>query len=150
VTDIEVSIDVAAPAEVTWATVTDWESQGEWMPMTAVTVTHPEPAGVGTRMLARSGVGHAAFDDPMQVEVWQPPHRAEVRHLGRVVTGRGVFIVEPLGPARSRFTWREELDSQGLRRYVDAAGALGSKLLLGVAVRRLARVIERRAADPSR
>jgi hypothetical protein len=142
VTTITVSVEVDAPAQHTWDVVTDWERQGEWMPQTTVVVDSDAGAGgVGTTLTARSGFGPLAIVDPMVVEIWQPPHRCEVRHLGAVVTGRGVFTVESLGSDRSRFTWEEVLDSTGPRRILDAASGPASKALLSVAVRRLARLI---------
>jgi hypothetical protein len=139
-TTLEVAVDIDAPPERTWAVVTDWGRQGEWMPMTNVSVTADHPMGVGATIRARSGVGPVGFVDPMVIEVWQPPHRCEVVHLGRVVTGRGVFVVEPLPGDRSRFVWREELDSARVRSVLDRVAAPVSKALLRVALRRLARI----------
>lgn len=139
-TSVEASVDIDAPAAVTWGLVTDWERQGEWMPMTAVAVAADSPVGVGAKLSARSGVGLASFVDDMVVDVWDPPHRCEVVHLGKVVTGRGVFLVSDLPGGRSRFVWREELDSVGARRVVDRVGALPTRALLAVALRRLARL----------
>lgn len=139
--DLEVSVVIAAPAAVTWQVVTDWARQGEWMPMTRVQLDNVS-SGVGAALSARSGVGIMSFLDPMVVDVWEPPYRCEVVHLGRVVTGRGVFIIEDLPDGTSRFTWREELHSTGFRRVVDWAGALPTRALLTVALKRLARLVE--------
>jgi Polyketide cyclase / dehydrase and lipid transport len=146
VTTVSVSVDVDGSADATWALVTDWERQGEWMPMTSVVLAPGTGHGLGARLTARSGVGRAAVTDPMVVDVWEPPTYCEVVHQGRVVTGRGVFRVEPLGVARSRFTWQEVLDSRGPRRILDRAAGPPTKLLLGVAVRRLARLVAAESA----
>jgi carbon monoxide dehydrogenase subunit G len=146
VTTVSVSVDVDAPAATTWSLVTDWERQGEWMPMTSVVLVPGSGHGLGARLTARSGVGRAAVTDPMVVDVWDPPTYCEVVHQGRVVTGRGVFRVERLGPQRSRFTWQEVLDSRGPRRVLDRAAGPATRLLLGVAVRRLARLIAAESA----
>jgi hypothetical protein len=140
-TTLSVSVDIDASVERTWDVVTDWRRQGEWMPMTDVRVSAGEPMGVGSRLSARSGVGPASFVDPMVIDVWSPPHRCEVVHLGKVVTGRGVFTVEELPGGRSRFTWREELDSVGIRRVIDRAGLPPTRVLVNVALNRLARLI---------
>lgn len=147
-TTVSASVDIGASADTTWAVVTDWERQGEWMPLTSVVLAPGSAAGLGARLTARSGVGPAAVVDPMVVSVWEPPTRCEVAHQGRVVTGRGVFRVEPLGPDRSRFTWHEMLESQGVRRLLDPAAGPATRLLLGVAVRRLARLVEAESTDP--
>jgi uncharacterized protein YndB with AHSA1/START domain len=143
-TTLSVSVGIDASVERTWAMVTDWGRQGEWMPMTDVRVSADSPMGIGAKISARSGVGPATFVDPMVVDVWSPPHRCEVVHLGKVVTGRGVFTVEALPGDRSRFTWQEELDGEGLRRVIDRAGLAPTRLLVNVALKRLARLI---AAD---
>jgi hypothetical protein len=145
-TSVEVSIDIDAPADVTWQVLTDWERQGEWMPMTAVEVASGSPVGLGATLSARSGFGPASFVDPMVVDVWDPPHRCEVVHLGKVVTGRGVFLVSDLPGGRSRFVWREELDSVGSRRIVDRLGSMPTRALLSVALKRLARLAASEAA----
>lgn len=140
-TTLTVSVDIDASVERTWSVVTDWQRQGEWMPMTEVRVSADSPMGIGAKISARSGVGVASFVDPMVVDVWSPPHRCEVVHLGKVVTGRGVFTVESLPDNRSRFTWQEELDSEGARRVIDRVGLPPTRLLVNVALRRLARLI---------
>jgi uncharacterized protein YndB with AHSA1/START domain len=140
-TTLSVSVDIDASVERTWEMVTDWRRQGEWMPLTEVRVSADSPMGVGAKLSARSGVGPASFVDPMVVDVWSPPHRCEVVHLGKVVTGRGVFTVEELPAGRSRFTWREELDSAGVRRLIDRAGLPPTRVLVNVALGRLARLI---------
>jgi uncharacterized protein YndB with AHSA1/START domain len=145
-TTVSVCVDLDAPVERTWAVVTDWERQGEWMPMTRVTVTAESAIGVGAELSARSGAGPLAFVDPMVVDVWEPPHRCEVVHLGRVVTGRGVFLVESLPDDRSRFTWQEILVGHGARRVLDRVGVPPTRALLNVALKRLARLL---ATEPA-
>jgi hypothetical protein len=49
------------------------------------------------------------FVDPMEITLWEPPHRCHVLHTGRVVRGTGAFEVEARG-AGSRFVWREDLE----------------------------------------
>jgi hypothetical protein len=145
-TTLSVSVDVDAPAERTWDVVTDWERQGEWMPMTDVRVSADSPIGIGAKISARSGVGPASFVDPMVIDVWQPPYRCEVVHLGKVVTGRGVFLIEDLPDGRSRFTWQEVLDSSGARKVIDWVGLPPTRALLSVALKRLARLV---ASEPA-
>lgn len=145
-TTLSVSVDIDAPPARTWDVVTDWERQGDWMPMTTVQRVEDMPNGVGTSLTARSGIGLLGFVDRMVVDVWQPPYRCEVKHLGKVVTGRGVFLVDELPGARSRFTWREELDGTGPRRLIDVATLPPTRALLTVALRRLAKLVEAEAA----
>jgi carbon monoxide dehydrogenase subunit G len=137
-TTVAASIEIEASVERCWAVLTDWVGQSEWMPMTTVQVESGDGA-LGTKLRARTGLGPAAVLDPMEIDVWQPPHRCEVRHDGRIVTGRGVFLVEDIGSGRSRVTWEEQLDSTGARKLLDRAAAAPTKAMLGVALRRLAR-----------
>jgi hypothetical protein len=139
-TTVTASVDLARPADVAWAAVTDWVGQGRWMPATRVDVTDPTD-GLGTRLSARTGWGRLAFVDTMTVDVWEPPYRCEVSHDGRVVRGRGIFAVESLGPDRSRVTWTEALVGRPAR-----VTAPVGRLLLAVALRRFARDVETRHA----
>ena len=112
--DITLSVDIAAPVETVWGVVTDWESQGDWMLGTAVRVTRGDGTSLGSELAATTGVGPLGFTDTMEIVGWDPPHRATVRHTGRLVRGSGVFtVVEREGPGGredSRFIWGEQLD----------------------------------------
>src|SRR4051812_21037273 len=99
-TVIAASVDVDATVEQAWAAVTDWPAQSMWMPFTTVDVVGDVAVGLGTRLRAVTGVGAAAVADEMVVDRWEPRTRCEVRHDGRVVRGRGVFLVEELATGR--------------------------------------------------
>jgi carbon monoxide dehydrogenase subunit G len=75
--------------------------------------------GLGATLVARTGIGPAAFTDTMVITEWEPPRRCVVRHTGRAVRGSGVFEVTPHG-AGSEFRWTESLDLP-----LGAAGRLG-------------------------
>jgi len=137
VTPVVASVVVRVPVDTAWAAMTDWAAQGDWMPLTVVAVTTGD-GGLGTRLSARTGIGPAAVVDDMEIDVWEPPRRCEVAHWGRVIRGRGVFEVEALDAASARVTWTEQLEG-GLARV--AAPASGR--LLGLALRRFARICER-------
>jgi hypothetical protein len=83
----------------------------------------------------------------MRITGWEPPVRCEVLHLGRVVRGGGVFLVEPQASG-SRFTWIEWVDPP-----LGLVGQLGlraarrpTQRALAVALRRFARWVERSAS----
>jgi hypothetical protein len=108
---VRVSRQVGVPARAAWDLLTDWERQGEWMPVTRVRVVSPgDTHGVGGRLEARTGLGPLGFVDTMIVTGWDPPRRCEVLHTGRVVRGPGVFAVEPIDAYRSLVVWEEHLD----------------------------------------
>ncbi len=104
------TVDVDAPVEQTWAGVTDWAGQSEWMFGTRVWPTVQGGQGVGGGIEAFTGVGPLGVLDRMSITLWEPPHRCHVLHLGRVVRGTGAFEVEPRDGGRSRFVWREDLE----------------------------------------
>lgn len=148
--ELTVPVDVNAPAEAVWRTVTDWPGQGEWMLGTTVRVDGPgDGRRLGARLTAVTGVGPLGVRDPMEIVEWDPPRRCVVRHHGKVVRGSGVFEVVELGPDRSRFLWSEQLDLP-----LGLLGRLGWPLVrplfrLGVKVSldRMARVAERPEKD---
>src|SRR5437763_16032088 len=131
---IAASVDVDVTVEQAWAAVTDWRAQSQWMPFTAVDGEGQPQQGLGTRLRAVTGIGRLAVVDEMEVDRWEPPHRCDVRHDGRVVRGRGVFLVEPLTAARGRVTWEEHLDGTIAR-----VGATVGRRILRVALQRFAR-----------
>ena len=123
--ELTVPVDVDAPAEAVWETVTDWAGQSEWMLGTRVQVNGGGPGHfVGARLRAVTGVGPLGFTDTMEIVEWEPPRRCVVRHLGKVVRGDGVFEVVPLGPGRARFLWSELLDLP-----LGVVGALGWRVV---------------------
>jgi uncharacterized protein YndB with AHSA1/START domain len=140
--ELVVTQDVNAPADRVWAVLVDWDLHGEWMLLTRAT----GGAAVGEPIEAFTGVGRVGFLDRMTIVVWEPPHRAVVRHTGRVVRGSGAFEVRELSPARSQVVWSEWVDLP--------LGALGRaawplvRLLVRAGVsfslRRLARYVEAR------
>lgn len=107
---LELTVEVNAPVERTWAGAVDWARQGEWMLGTKVRGTAQQGVGVGGGIEAFTGAGRLGFLDTMEITRWEPPHRCEVLHTGRVVRGTGVFVVEDRGAARSAFVWREDLE----------------------------------------
>jgi hypothetical protein len=139
------SVDVAAPVAQTWRAAVDWDSQGEWVLGTRVRGTVQGGVGVGGGIEAFTGLGRIGFLDTMQITVWDPPHRCEVVHTGRLVRGTGVFRVEERLGGGSRFVWLEVLDLP-----LGALGRLGWPLLrpvlavgLRLSLKRFARSVER-------
>ena len=104
------TVPVRAPAEEVFAGAVDWDAQGSWMLGTRVRALPPGGAGVGSRVEAFTGVGRLGFLDRMEITRWEPPHRCDVRHDGRVVRGTGTFRVEEQGPQSAVFVWREDLE----------------------------------------
>ncbi len=120
----EVSVDVDAPAEVTWAQMVDWSGQGRWILGTQVRVVRGTGTAVGDRVVAVTGVGRHGLQDTMEITEFSPPSRCAVRHIGKVVRGDGLFLVEAVTPARSRMTWIDDVEPP-----LGAVGALGWRLV---------------------
>lgn len=106
---VEREIVLPVPVEEAWTVLLDWERQPAWMlDADRVTVLSEQREGVGVRLAVRTRLlGVTAFTEPMEVTVWDPPRRVEMRH-GPPVAGTGTWILEPI-EAGTRFTWREEV-----------------------------------------
>ena len=97
------------------------------------------------RLEAFTGIGRVGFLDTMEITGWEPPHRCEVLHTGRVVRGSALFVVEARPDGGSVFRWEERLDlplgivgriEWLLLRPLFAAG-------VAVSLRRFARSVQR-------
>jgi len=109
--ELTVPVDVNAPVEAVWRTITDWPGQGDWMLGTRVQVVgEGDGRELGAELRAVTGIGPLGVVDTMEIVEWDPPKRCVVRHTGAVVQGDGVFEVVELGPERARFLWSELLD----------------------------------------
>ena len=95
-------VDVDASPERTWAVLTDWAAQGEWMIATDVREVGGPAQRLHGRLAARTGVPlpggrHLGILDTMIITKWEPPRLVEVQHTGRIVRGPGTFEVLPRG-----------------------------------------------------
>ena len=106
---IAMSLIINAPIEKVWASVADWESQGDWMLQTKVEVTSQIREGVGTAIAAFTGMGKIGIMDHMRVTTWQPPNICDVVHTGSIIKGTGRFELIPLDQGSTRFDWSEEI-----------------------------------------
>jgi len=122
--NLTVRVDVNAPPETVFAAATDWERQGEWILGTTVRVRHGDGRSVGSEVEAVTGLHGIGITDSMRIILWDPPSRCEVRHIGRVVRGTGVFAVQPRGPDAATFEWTEQLELP-----LGALGRLGWRLV---------------------
>lgn len=121
---VEARVEVTAPPETVFAAATDWERQGEWILGTTVRVRHGDGRSVGSEVEAVTGIRGIGVTDSMRITVWDAPFRCEVRHLGTVVRGTGIFAVVPRGRDAATFEWAEQLELP-----LGALGALSAPLL---------------------
>lgn len=103
-------VDVDASPETVFAAATDWNRQREWMLGTTVRVLRGDGRSIGSELEAVTGIAGIGVADRMRVTVWDAPWRCEMRHLGRVVRGIGIFTVRPRGRTAATFEWTEQLE----------------------------------------
>ncbi|MFD6172514.1 SRPBCC family protein [Streptomyces coeruleorubidus] len=135
---------VPLPLDEAWRRITLWPRHGEVVPLTAVRVDPPGPTRVGTVIVARSGAGALAFDDPMEVTVWQPPQdgapgRCRLEKRGQVVLGWAELEVRPGPGGRTRVVWREEIRLRLLPSLFDGVLRRSARYVFGRALNRLLR-----------
>jgi hypothetical protein len=132
------------PLDEAWRRLTTWSRHGDVVPVTRVSVLTPPPTRVGTVVVARSGIGPLAFDDRMEVTVWQPPQDGgpglvRLVKRGRVVRGWAEIEVRGGPGGRSRVVWREELWVRFLPGALDPVLGAAARSVFGRAVNRLLR-----------
>ncbi|WP_328563450.1 SRPBCC family protein [Streptomyces coelicoflavus] len=120
------SLERTAPLipDEAWRRLTRWERHGDTVPLTRVAAGPPGPTRRGTVVVARTGAGPLAFDDAMELTVWQPPRegapgRCRLEKRGRVVRGWAEIEVRPWPGGGARVVWREELDVRLLPSLCD-------------------------------
>lgn len=114
---IAISTLINAPAEKVWSAIADWQSQGEWMLQTKVRLMSEQSEGVGVKIEAFTGPFYRLYPrfkflgllDLMEVTAWQPPHRCDVIHYGKILKGSGTFEVIALDDSHTTFHWSEEV-----------------------------------------
>ncbi|MFG2680947.1 SRPBCC family protein [Streptomyces sp. NPDC048392] len=132
------------PPDEAWRRLTAWRRHGDSVPLTRVTVATPGPTRPGTVIVARTGAGPLAFDDRMEVTVWEPPRdgspgRFRLDKRGRLVRGWAEIEVLPGPGGRTRVVWREELDVRFLPAVFDGVLRGSGRYVFGRTVNRLLR-----------
>ncbi|WP_329459223.1 SRPBCC family protein [Streptomyces sp. NBC_01497] len=129
--------------EETWRRMTNWSSHAARVPLTRMSVRTPGPTREGTVIVARTGLGPAGFDDPMEVVVWRPPSdgrmgRCRLEKRGRVVLGWAEIGVRAEA-GRTRVAWLEDVRIAAAPRLFDGVTADAGRLLFGREVDHLLR-----------
>jgi hypothetical protein len=108
--EVVCAIDIQAPAEVVWRELVDFERFREWNPFIREAKGRASIGGQ-VRVRVRSSIP-LPFPIIFHATVTTVEHARELRWLGHVLapwlaSGDHSFTLEPLGPARTRFTQRE-------------------------------------------
>ncbi|MFC6864930.1 SRPBCC family protein [Halomicroarcula sp. GCM10025817] len=119
---IETSIDIAAPAADVWATLTDFESYGDWNPFVSE-ISGTVAEGERLRVRLDPPEGRAMTFKP-RVTAVVPGERLE--WLGHLLVpglfdGRHEFRLERLGDDHTRFYHRESFSGVLVGLFLDAA-----------------------------
>lgn len=140
------STTINAPPRAVWRAIEDIESHVRWMDdARAIRVTSRRHQGVGTTFECDTRVGPLTVLDHMEITQWQPRRTMGVRHIG-AVSGEGRFTLRSLGPGRTRFTWREQLEFPWWLGG-SVGGVVGAEVLRGLwkrNLRNLKRLVENR------
>lgn len=106
---IRVSIDIDAPVERVWQVVEPVERHVDWMAdAESIEFVTDQRRGVGTSFLCVTKVGPIKLTDKMRITQWEPQRAMGVEHVG-IVTGTGVFTLQPIDARTTRFDWEERL-----------------------------------------
>ncbi|TVR38130.1 MAG: SRPBCC family protein [Nitriliruptor sp.] len=130
---LEITRHVAAPRQVLWDVLTDWERQPDWMlDAKAVHVLTPQRTGEGVTLRCPTNLMGVTVQDIMRVTGWEEPSYLEVTHLGKIITGYGAFELAEDGPQATVLTWWEEVDPP-----LGALGEWGASTLVLPILRRI-------------
>jgi len=132
---LELGQDTAAPREVVWDVLVDWEEQPRWMlDAKEVHVTSPHREGLGVELRCPTNLLGFTVQDTMRVTGWEELSLLEVTHTGRIITGKGAFGLTSLADGGTRITWWEEVDPP-----LGAVGELGARIFALPVIRRIFR-----------
>jgi carbon monoxide dehydrogenase subunit G len=106
---IRISTTIDAPPAAVWRRLADIGDHVSWMAdAAAIRFTGDRRSGVGTTFECETRIGPLRTRDVMEVTEWLEGEAIGVHHRG-LFTGTGRFVLERLGPDRTRVTWDEHL-----------------------------------------
>jgi carbon monoxide dehydrogenase subunit G len=115
-------VEAAHGAEELWHYLADLRSVGEWDPsVEAVELVAGEPRTASARYRLEVGFRERSIELPYRTVEVDPPHRVVFEAQTGSVSVRDEAVIEPLGPATSRVTWKAEIRLRGIRRVLDLA-----------------------------
>lgn len=146
---LEVDRHVAAPRDVVWRVLTDWERQPDWMlDAKSVEVLTPHRTGRGVTLRCPTNLLGVTVDDVMRVTTWREGEELAVTHLGRIITGSGAFVLFDAPDGGTRIEWWEHVDPPLGALGEWGASSLVLPVLRRVFARSLARLARLAEAEP--
>jgi uncharacterized protein YndB with AHSA1/START domain len=144
---MKMAITIRAPIDEVWDVVSDIERQPLWMEeMKSVRMTSPGPVGVGSRGEADVRIFMIGVVDPVEVDVYDPPTRFGIRHVG-TFTGEGRITLEAIDAGRTLVRWDERL----VPPFFPNLGQIAQKPILGAIfqadLERLKEIVESQHAE---
>ena len=131
----------AIPADRLWNALADWEGHSEWIPLTRVRILSGD-GGLGTKFVARTGIGPLGFDDRMTViEFDSATTHAVVEKTGPLLKGSAGFRIEPRDTGCT-LSWFETVHVPGLPRVLAPIVASVGKVLFNVALGQLRKQLQ--------
>lgn len=108
---LEVDVVSAAPRDLVWEVLTDWERQADWMvDAIEVEVVSDRREGTGVTLRVPTDLFGLTVEDVMRVTRWEERELLEVTHLGSLITGTGAFELSDGPGGITRIVWWEEID----------------------------------------
>ncbi len=141
----------AAPPQVVWDEMIDWESHSNWIPATRIEL-HTDNAQIeGATFTGFTGYGKLALVDRMRISKidWDDETgqgTCEVEKLGPVLQGRAGFTVSS-DAGGSSVDWFEEVTVRYLPKLLAPIVSKLSALGFSLGMRRLEKVIEKKHSD---
>jgi hypothetical protein len=100
-------ITIQASQKTVFNYLSDWEKQSDWILFTTVTKSENKAQPEEINLLAITKFGPFKVVDTMTITSWQPSEEIVVEHTGKVVKGKGVFIVRKISDHSCEFEWQE-------------------------------------------
>lgn len=151
--DFTVTHRFAAPSQVVWREMIDWESHANWIPATRIELDTDDAQVKGATFTGYTGYWKLTLVDRMEISKIEWDQTAnqgicEVEKLGPVLQGRAGFIVSPDG-AGCTVDWFEQVTVRHLPKFLGPLVTKLSALGFSAGMRRLARLIEKKRLPDS-
>ena len=142
---VEEAIVIERPLEDVFAYVSDQTNAPRWQPgLLEVRRTTDGPIGLGTRHSVVRKLGGRTITLSNEYTRYEPDKLVEFTFSGSI-PGLGSYVVEPVGPDRTKVTGRVEMRLPGLLRVAEPLMALAVRRDMLAGAETLKRLLETNA-----